>query len=294
MPDAAVGQTQQALECDCTIDGTCYEDGNIDPSNSCNVCNASTATDRWSRADTPACAAGLAGQYFATADLSGTPAFTRVDPTLHHDFYDSPGAPIGNEDAFSVRWTGQVAAPITDDYWFIFEGDEGGRVWVDSKLLADTWSGSTDRGQIHLDAGVRHDIKVEWHDTNERAFVRLVWHTDSGNVWWQGVPRAKRSSPPRTPAAAATTRTRARTNVARLPTSAPTPPSTRGSFVQEASARRALAAPDATTVTLARRTSASRAAAASIPMARTERPAPAALASRAPAVQRVMRRASPG
>src|SRR5262245_35481940 len=66
-----VGQTQQALECDCSIGSTCYAEDDIDPSNSCNVCRSGSATDQWSRVGTPACEAGLTGEYFAGAGLSG-------------------------------------------------------------------------------------------------------------------------------------------------------------------------------------------------------------------------------
>ncbi len=54
---------------------------------------------------------GLAAEYFGRIDLSGPPAFTRVDSTLSFDWGDGPPAPGVRADSFSVRWTG-VLLPL--------------------------------------------------------------------------------------------------------------------------------------------------------------------------------------
>jgi beta-glucosidase len=88
---------------------------------------------------------GLKGEYFNNIDLSGSPAFTRVDEQVDFDWNAASPAPSLNATAFGVRWTGTITAPKPGDYEFTFQlahcypcGDaEMLRVFFDDKPVTD-------------------------------------------------------------------------------------------------------------------------------------------------------------
>ncbi len=63
---------------------------------------------------------------------------TRIDLTADSDSgaTGSPDPAI-THDTFSVRWTGQLSSPATDQYIFYAKTDDGLRPWVDDRLLID-------------------------------------------------------------------------------------------------------------------------------------------------------------
>jgi beta-glucosidase len=88
---------------------------------------------------------GLKGEYFDNIDLSGTPAFTRVDEQVDFDWNAASPAPSLKSSGFGVRWTGTITAPKPGDYEFTFQlahcypcGDaERLRVFMDDKPVTD-------------------------------------------------------------------------------------------------------------------------------------------------------------
>uniref|UniRef100_UPI0020C72950 PA14 domain-containing protein n=1 Tax=Lysinibacillus sp. GbtcB16 TaxID=2824761 RepID=UPI0020C72950 len=71
-------------------------------------------------------------------------------------------------DTFSVRWTGKLVPAYTETYQISTISDAGVRVWVNGKLVLDSWVNQswTERtGTIALTAGVPVDLKVEYYDT---------------------------------------------------------------------------------------------------------------------------------
>src|SRR6266702_3094681 len=88
---------------------------------------------------------GLKGEYFDNIDLSGTPAFTRVDEQVDFDWNAASPAPSLKSSGFGVRWTGTITAPKPGDYEFTFQlahcypcGDaEMLRVFLDDKAVTD-------------------------------------------------------------------------------------------------------------------------------------------------------------
>jgi len=131
---------------------------------------------------TPAGAAagehGLRAEYFANRDLSGTPALTRIDPEVSFDWgVGSPGAeiPIDN---FSARWTGKLVAPVSGTYALGATADDGVRVYLDGKLVAEDWTEHAPRtitGQVTLEAGRAYDLKVEYFESHVGAVAKLIW-----------------------------------------------------------------------------------------------------------------------
>ncbi len=116
-------------------------------------------------------AAGLKGEYFDNADLSGTPAVTRTDAQVDFNWSGiSPAKGVGSK-AFSVRWTGVVTAPGAGEYPFRLaiercgecEDVESYRVKVDGKEVA---AGRNENGKHSGDG----KFKVTFAGTETHAF----------------------------------------------------------------------------------------------------------------------------
>ncbi len=117
--------------------------------------------------------------YYANADLSGDPVLTRVESALDLNWgRGSPGESIPN-DNFSARWT-QSRHFSAGTYRFTTYTDDGVRVWIDGKLLINSWRPM--RGyrsaSIRLSEGT-HAIKVEYYERTGVALARLTWQRTS-------------------------------------------------------------------------------------------------------------------
>ena len=114
------------------------------------------------------------GEYFNTTDMSGAPALVRDDADINFNWRDASPAP-GTVDAdhFSVRWTRSVDLP---DGWYRFTivVDDGGRLWVNDRLLIDAWNIQGPHpyeGDIYL-TGRSTNIRLEYFENTGWASVR--------------------------------------------------------------------------------------------------------------------------
>jgi hypothetical protein len=121
---------------------------------------------------------GLKGEYFNNMTLTGTVALTRTEAVDFGWGNAAPGTGV-NADGFSVRWTGQVQAPVAGSYTFSTLSDDGVRLWVNNTQVINNW---TDHGPtvdtaaaITLTAGQRVDIKMEFYENGGGAEARLRW-----------------------------------------------------------------------------------------------------------------------
>ncbi len=79
---------------------------------------------------------GLTAEYFASPDLSGTPAITRVDPTVQ-----VTGTPPGLSGTWSARWTGTFTPTVSGLQRFSFSGGGIARLYIDDKLVLSSNNG---------------------------------------------------------------------------------------------------------------------------------------------------------
>jgi beta-glucosidase len=82
---------------------------------------------------------GLKAELYTNADLSGSPAMTRIDKYL--DFEPSHWAKDADAD-LSVRWTGYFTPSASGKYLVFVQGpgETGGyRLYIDKKLVFDNW-----------------------------------------------------------------------------------------------------------------------------------------------------------
>lgn len=86
------------------------------------------------------------------------------------------------KDEFSVRWTGQIEPRHSEEYTFATLSNDGVRLWIDGKLIIDNWTGHSakeDLGKIELQAGKRHDLKLEYFQSGGNSVIKLFWQSPS-------------------------------------------------------------------------------------------------------------------
>lgn len=119
----------------------------------------------------------FAGEYFNNKTLSGSPVLTRTDASI--DFSSAPSGPGVNGTNMSVRWTGNVTAPVAGNYVFQTGSDDGVRLWVDGVQVINQWidQGVTyyDSPAISASAGQVFSIKVEYYQGGGGAAMHLLW-----------------------------------------------------------------------------------------------------------------------
>lgn len=123
---------------------------------------------------------GLRGEYFNNMNLDGSAALTRTDSKLDYNWRAATADARVNADRFSVRWTGKMKPQYSETYTFTTISDDGIRVWVDGKLIIDSWfkqSWTERKGSITLQAGKMVDLKVEYYDEYGDAMARLMWES---------------------------------------------------------------------------------------------------------------------
>ena len=126
---------------------------------------------------------GLKGEYFSDANLTKL-VFTRLDHNVSFLDWTQLGVHykiIG--DTFSVRWSGKVMAQYTEAYTFTAESGGGVRLWVDGKLIIDSWQemypGQINATAVNLVAGQKYDIKLEHFNTDDHKGMGLYWASPS-------------------------------------------------------------------------------------------------------------------
>ena len=132
---------------------------------------------------------GLLAQYFNDAG-SGiyftALVLTRTDATVDFDWASGAPDPAVQADNFSVRWSGEVKAPVTGTYTFTTTSDDGVRLYVNGQLLIDNWTDHA-RGaeQRHRSrSSPIRGTRSGWTSTTARmlATARLSWAYPGQNL----------------------------------------------------------------------------------------------------------------
>jgi beta-glucosidase len=120
---------------------------------------------------------GMRGEYFDNMNLTGKPVLTRIDSVVNFNFgtgSPAPGLPV---DHFSIRWTGKIVPPDTIHRIGI-STDDGGRLYVDGKLLIEDWRDHAEEPHsvsIELMPGKEYNVVFEQYDDALGAAARLTW-----------------------------------------------------------------------------------------------------------------------
>jgi len=131
----------------------------------------------------PGTGSGLTGRYYndpGTGSKFTTLVLTRTDATVNFDWASgSPVAGVVQTNNFSVRWTGQVEAPVTGNYTFSTVTDDGVRLWINGVLRIDRWTNNAPTtntsAPIALVAGMKYSVVMEYYERKGGAVARLRW-----------------------------------------------------------------------------------------------------------------------
>lgn len=121
---------------------------------------------------------GLMAEYFANANLSGTPRVTQVDRNINFIWSgSSPDKRVPGQ-RFSARWTGTIEVPddISNKVLLSTIEDDGVRVWIDGKRVIDAWGphdSTTSNASVPLTAGQPHRLRVEYQQLGGNAVLQL-------------------------------------------------------------------------------------------------------------------------
>jgi beta-glucosidase len=121
---------------------------------------------------------GIRAEYFDNMELKGKPVLSRIDKWVWFEWgWNAPSTEVP-ADCFSVRWTGVLVAPKTATYYMSIESDDGQRLYLNNKLVAQRWSekaGLGDAAEIKLEKGQIVPVRVEFFENKEAARIKLKW-----------------------------------------------------------------------------------------------------------------------
>ena len=117
---------------------------------------------------------GLKAEYFNNQDLSGGPVLTRQEAHLSATY--PADAPPEAGSSFSVRWSGELVAPVTGDYAVKFQVSSNARLYLAGQKIYDDWTQTADPTdvesrrrypiivvqKVHLQAGQPLAVQLEY------------------------------------------------------------------------------------------------------------------------------------
>ncbi len=144
---------------------------------------------------------GLRGEYFKSADFSGSPVAVRLDRTVNFNWDKAIPVPGLQRNNFSVRWTGTLTPLAAGDYkigarvapCYACESHEQFRVYVDEKLVADTTQPGRTEAAMHFDDARPHAIRLEYLHGTAAAGIDLTWQPPAAALLQEAVAAAKQS-----------------------------------------------------------------------------------------------------
>ncbi|MFM2134697.1 MAG: hypothetical protein RL021_97 [Bacteroidota bacterium] len=122
---------------------------------------------------------GLKARYFNSMDIHGTPDLERVDSTIDFRWTLYGPDPAVNYDFFAVTWEGTITGPDTGIIRLGIEGNDGYRMYLDGKVVIDTWNDqSVHTRWTEVDFRKRKTkiIRIEYHEPEGNSRFRLIWN----------------------------------------------------------------------------------------------------------------------
>lgn len=144
---------------------------------------------------------GIQAEYFNNPELKGKPELVRYDEQINFSWgfdWNKEGSPDGKilPDYFSVRWKGKLMVRAKVQYLRVY-ADGGVRLYVDNKLLLDTWDKPEKEPAgvpVNLEPMKPVDFKMEYAAQTGPSFVKLEWLEPSmARSYFKALDIAKKS-----------------------------------------------------------------------------------------------------
>jgi len=122
---------------------------------------------------------GLKVEVFNNTQLEGEPIYTGIDSIIMFSWYSTSPYPQVPATNISIRWTGKIIAPADGTYSFAFTGDDGYRIRINNKVVADQWKDQapvTSNFQLTMQKGQSYDIVIEYYQSQHGAVAQLKWN----------------------------------------------------------------------------------------------------------------------
>lgn len=122
--------------------------------------------------------AGLTVTYFKGRNFEEK-ICSRTEKALCRDYGEKPPAWRVPRHNYSAIWHGVLRVPLTDDYLFFCQSDDGLRLIIDGQKIVDNWH---DQSWLASSIGVKtrleagdHKIAVEYYNGDGEAALRIKW-----------------------------------------------------------------------------------------------------------------------
>lgn len=103
---------------------------------------------------------------------------TKIETEIDYYWENYPPFEGMDPNECSIRWTGRLMSPKTEDITFVALFDDGLRVWLGGDLIIDNW-GFNDVGQarrtIKMKKGEYYDIKIEYFNALYEGELKFYW-----------------------------------------------------------------------------------------------------------------------
>jgi hypothetical protein len=129
------------------------------------------------------------GEYWLNRELSGDPALVRNDQAIGFDWGKGSPAESIPDNHFSARWTRKVAFD-KGTYRFYALVDDGIRIYVDDRLVLDSWT-DHDAKELVADYALAkgtYTVRVEYYERIGNARIDVRWEKVESPAFsdWKG------------------------------------------------------------------------------------------------------------
>lgn len=124
---------------------------------------------------------GLLGQYYSNVNFNGSPQASRVDSVINFpDLYTAGILPAGIPNTyFSVHWSGFLKAPVSGNYTFYTQSDDGIKITLNGTTIIEDFhphgNTSDQSSSINLTAGQFYYITIDYYNNWQSSVAQVFW-----------------------------------------------------------------------------------------------------------------------
>jgi hypothetical protein len=132
-------------------------------------------------------AGGLFGTYYENQWFYGSPAFSRIDPSINFD-WSTGRVTTDASDFVSIRWTGKLAVSSSDLYTFYTTADDAVVIYLNHSVLINATQACCIeyKRSVFLTADVFYDVVIEYVELTGTASIN--WKYSSASIPKQVIP----------------------------------------------------------------------------------------------------------